>query len=191
MGLTIPALRTDRLTLRRFTDQDGGELYRLHSDADTLKYWDSSPWVRPEQAARFLERSQRAADEERAVYLAVDLTEEARFLGWCTFSTWNPEFKTGELGYCFLPENWGQGYATEASVAVLDWAYDTLDLNRVQSEVDTRNPASARVLEKLGFTLEGTLRENCVVDGVTSDSWLYSILRREWEAQRRTALQGR
>ena len=61
------------------------------------------------------------------------------------------------------------------------WAFNTLDLNRVQSEADTRNAASGRVLEKLGFLREGTLRENCIVDGEASDSWVYGLLRREWE----------
>jgi len=50
----------------------------------------------------------------------------------------------------------------------------------VQAEADTRNAASARVLEKLGFVLEGTLREDCVVNGEVSDSWVYGLLRREW-----------
>ena len=63
---------------------------------------------------------------------------------------------------------------------MLQWAFDTLDLKRVQAEVDTRNTASARVLEKLGFQREGTLREDCVVNGDVSDSWVYGLLRREW-----------
>lgn len=58
-----------------------------------------------------------------------------------------------------------------------------MELNRVQSEADTRNAASARVLEKLGFLREGTLRENCIVDGEVSDSWVYGLLRREWVAR--------
>ena len=65
----------------------------------------------------------------------------------------------------------------------MDWAFDTLDLNRVKAEADTRNAASARVLEKLGFTLEGTLREDCVVNGDVSDSWVFGLLRREWFSQ--------
>ena len=63
---------------------------------------------------------------------------------------------------------------------MLQWAFDTLDLNRVQAETDTRNAASARVLEKLGFVREGTLREDCVVNGDVSDSWVYGLIRREW-----------
>jgi len=58
-----------------------------------------------------------------------------------------------------------------------------VELNRVQSEADTRNVASERVLEKLVFLREGTLRENCIVDGEVSDSWIYGLLRREWVAR--------
>jgi RimJ/RimL family protein N-acetyltransferase len=85
------------------------------------------------------------------------------------------------LGYCFTEASWGHGYATEAARALLRWAFDTLDLNRVQAEADTRNIASARVLEKLGFVREGTLREDCVVNGEVSDSWVFGLLRREWQ----------
>jgi RimJ/RimL family protein N-acetyltransferase len=183
MGFTIPTLTTERLVLRGFTSADAAELFRLQSDAEAMKYWDSSPWNQREQATRFIEHSRSAAEEGRTLNLAVDLASEGRFLGWCTFASYDPDFQTSELGYSFLPENWGRGYATEAAAALFKWAYSTLDLDRVQSEVDTRNPASARVLEKLGFTLEGTLRQNCIVDGVTSDSWMYSILRREWAEQ--------
>jgi RimJ/RimL family protein N-acetyltransferase len=77
---------------------------------------------------------------------------------------------------------WGKGYATEAVGAMLLWAYNTLDLNRVEAELDTRNNASARVLEKLGFQREGLRREDCVVDGEVSDSWIYGLLRHELSA---------
>jgi len=53
-------------------------------------------------------------------------------------------------------------------------------LNRVQAETDTRNVAAARVLEKIGFVREGTLREDCVVNGEVSDSWVFGLIKREW-----------
>ena len=65
---------------------------------------------------------------------------------------------------------------------MLQWAFDTLDLHRVQAETDTRNAASGRVLEKLGSVREGTLREDCVENGEVSDSWVYGLLRREWRS---------
>jgi len=88
------------------------------------------------------------------------------------------------MGYCLDESAWGQGFATEAADALLQWAFDTLDLNRVQSEADTRNTASVRVLEKLGFVREGMLREDCIVNGEVSDSWVYGLLRREWKPLR-------
>jgi RimJ/RimL family protein N-acetyltransferase len=95
-----------------------------------------------------------------------------------------PDYRSASLGYCFADAAWGHGYATEAARGLLRWAFDTLDLNRVQAQTDTRNVASARVLEKLGFVREGTLREDCVVNGEVSDSWVYGLIRREWRPSR-------
>jgi ribosomal-protein-alanine N-acetyltransferase len=113
--------------------------------------------------------------------VAVDRLSDGVFLGWCSFHRWNPDFRSASIGYCFGEAAWGHGYATEAAGELLRWAFDTLDLNRVQAEADTRNVASGRVLEKLGFVREGTLREDCVVSGVVSDSWVYGLLRRDWQ----------
>ena len=68
---------------------------------------------------------------------------------------------------------------TDADVILLDWSFVTLGLHRVQAESDTRNGASDRVLEKPGFIREGTLREDCIVNGEISDSWVHGWLRRD------------
>jgi ribosomal-protein-alanine N-acetyltransferase len=179
MPLTTPTLHTERLRLRPFTSDDAEALFALQSDAHVLRYWDAPPWTERSRADRFLDTCQGMADEGSGVRLAVDRVSDQSFIGWCSFSRWNPDFRSAGLGYCFVEAAWGHGYATEAAAAVLDWAFDTLDLNRVQAETDTRNTASARVLEKLGFEREGTLRENCVVNGDVSDSWVYGLLRRD------------
>ena len=180
MPLPTPALHTARLRLRPFTDNDADALFALHSDAYVLRYWDSPPWTDPARAEGFIARCREMAEEGSGVRLAIELGADESFLGWCSLSRWSPTCRSAALGYCLGANGWGKGYATEAASAVLRWAYDTLDLNRVQAETDTRNVASARVLEKLGFRREGTLREDCVVDGVVSDSWVYGLLRGEW-----------
>lgn len=179
MALAMPALQTDRLRLRPFGDADAGALLALHSDEQVLRYWDSPPWSDPGRARRFIDRCQQMADEGVGVRLAVDRRDDGAFLGWCSVTRWNPDYRSAALGYCFTAASWGHGYATEAAGVLVDWAFDTLALNRVQAETDTRNAASARVLEKLGFQREGTLREDCVVNGDVSDSWVYGLLRRE------------
>ena len=178
--LPTPTLETARLRLRPFTDADVDDLYALHSDATVLRYWDSPPWTERERAALFIAKGRQVEEEGTGARPAVERRADGAFLGWCGLTSWNPDHRSASLGYCFGQAAWGQGFATEAARALLAWAFDTLDLNRVQAEADTRNAASARVLEKLGFRLEGTLREDCVVDGDVSDSWVYGLLRREW-----------
>lgn len=183
MSLQEPVVPTDRLTLRPFRAADGEDLYALMSNAHVLEYWDSPAWVDRSRIERFLTGCRRMADDGSGVRLAIDRRDDRAFVGWCVLNSWNPDFRSASLGYCLVEASWGRGYATEAARALLTWAYDTLDLNRVQAETDTRNLGSARVLEKLGFLREGTLRQDCIVDGVVSDSWIYGLLRSDWERQ--------
>lgn len=180
MTLPTPTLETERLRLRPFTVADGDDLFTLQSDAHVLRYWDSPPWVDRASIGRFLAGCERMAEEGSGARVAIERTSDQAFVGWCTFNSWNPDFRSASLGYCLTEAAWGHGYATEAARVLLRWAFETLDLNRVQSETDTRNGASARVLEKLGFVREGTLREDCIVNGDVSDSWVYGLLRRDW-----------
>jgi len=181
MSLHTPTLHTARLRLRPFTDADTDALFALHSSAYVLRYWDAPPWKERARANRFIAASQQMANEGSGVRLAMDRISDGPFIGWCSLTNWNPDYRSASLGYCLDDVAWGQGYATEAARALVQWAFDTLDLNRVQAETDTRNAASARVLEKVGFSREGTLRENCIVDGTVSDSWVFGLIRREWQ----------
>jgi RimJ/RimL family protein N-acetyltransferase len=178
-ALPTPTLRTARLLLRPFTDADQDAIYALHSNPRVLRYWDSPPWRDRARAESFIAACKEMEQEGSGARLAMERAGE--FIGWCALMKWNPEFRSARMGYCLDEPAWGQGFATEAVGAMLQWALDTLDLNRVQAEVDTRNPASGRVLEKLGFVREGTLREDCIVDGEVSDSWVYGLLRRDWK----------
>ena len=180
IALPTPSLHTDRLRLRAFDDGDAQDLFALHSNARVLRYWDAPPWSDPARAERFIAACRQMAAEGSGARLAVERASDGAFIGWCGLIAWNPAYRSASLGYCYDEAAWGHGYASEAARALLGWAYDTLDLNRVQAETDTRNVASARVLEKLGFRREGTLREDCVVDGEVSDSWVYGLLRRDW-----------
>lgn len=126
-------------------------------------------------------QSRSVADEGSGVRIAVVRRSDDQFIGWLTFNSWDPTFRSASLGFCFVETAWGCGYATASADALLTWAYATLDVNRVQAETDTRNPGSARVLEKLGFVREGMLRQDCIVNGVISDSWVYGLLRSDWE----------
>jgi RimJ/RimL family protein N-acetyltransferase len=181
MPLITPILDSDRLRLRPFEDSDANALFVLHSNATVLRYWDAPLWSDRRRAERFILSCREIAEAGTGARLAVDRVSSGAFIGWCSLTKWNPDYRSASMGYCFEEAAWGHGYATEAARALLQWAFDTLQLNRVQAETNTRNAASARVLEKLGFVREGTLREDCVVNGEVSDSWVYGLIRREWQ----------
>jgi RimJ/RimL family protein N-acetyltransferase len=180
MLLPTPTLKTARLLLRPFVQADADAIFALHSNPIVLRYWDSPPWSDRTKAARFLAICEQMAQEGSGARLAIERAGDATFIGVCNLFNWNPIFRSAKLGYVLDIPAWGQGFATEAAHALLQWSFNTLDLNRVQSETDTRNLASNRVLEKLGFIHEGTLRQDCIVDGEISDSRVYGLLRSDW-----------
>jgi len=181
MALRTPTLHTARLRLRPFGDADAGDLFALHSNGRVLRYWDAPPWRDRERAGRFLAACRQLERDGTGARLAVDRACDGTFIGWCGLTRFNPDYRSASLGYCFDEAAWGHGYATETARGVLQWAFATLDLNRVQAETDTRNHASARVLEKLGFLREGTLRQDCIVDGEVSDTWVYGLIGQDWQ----------
>jgi RimJ/RimL family protein N-acetyltransferase len=181
MPLPAPTLNTPRLRLRPFAETDTDAIFALQSCPRVLRYWDSPPWKERAQAERFITVCGQMDRDGVGARLAIELAADEVFIGWCSLSKWVPDYRSARLGYCLDDLFWGRGFATEGAGALLQWAFDTLDLNRVQAETDTRNTASSRVLEKLRFVREGRLREDCVVDGEVSDSWVYGLLRRDWE----------
>jgi ribosomal-protein-alanine N-acetyltransferase len=182
MPLPTPTLKTTRLLLRPFADSDAEAIYALQSNASVLRYWDSPPWTERSRADAFIAACRKMEEEGSGARFAIETQDEHAFVGWCSMFRWNPVYRSLGIGYCLDEPAWGKGYATEAVRAMLHWAYVTLDLNRVEAELDTRNAASARVLEKLGFEREGLRREDCVVSGEVSDSWIYGLLKRDWKA---------
>jgi RimJ/RimL family protein N-acetyltransferase len=84
-----------------------------------------------------------------------------------------------EIDYALLPSERGKGYCTEAVQLMIDYLFLSMDVNRIQATASTKNKGSQKVLEKAGFTREGTIRKS--VSGARRDEFLYSILSEEWK----------
>lgn len=181
-------IRTERLLLRPFdpaTDVDA--VYAYHSRPDVCRYVPFEPRTREQTAERIVHPQWARATldgEDQALNLAVVLADTGQLVGDVMLFWRSIEHRSGELGYAFNPDFHGHGYATEASAAILDLAFDGLRLHRVAARVDERNPASAAVLRRLGMRQEGVLVENEWFKGEWSTEVDYAILDREWAAAR-------
>ena len=97
----------------------------------------------------------------------------------------NNENRRADLGYGLAPRIWGKGLATEAAGAVVSAAFEAdPELVRIEAHTSVKNPASSKVLKKLGMQYEGTLREAFVIGDEPTSVEAYSIRRREWLASR-------
>lgn len=182
-GQDPPDLRTARLLLRPFQLRDALEVRRLAGEravADTTlniphpyeigmaEEWIGThgPGYRAGKLANFAVTLRDGGE----LAGAIGLTVCSRFL-------------RAELGYWIAIPYWGLGYCTEAGREVLRYGFQDLGLNRIFATYFSRNPASGRVMEKIGMLREGVLRGHVMKWGRYEDLVMYGILRSEWEEQ--------
>ena len=181
---TLPEVRAERVKLRWLTEADVPSLFAVFSDPEVMRYWSSEPMADPGEAEALL-------DDIRAHFAAgtlfqwgVALTGDDRVVGTCTLSNLDGRNRRGEIGYALAREQWGKGLMGEALTALLDYAFTTLGLHRIEADVDPGNAASLRLLGRLGFRREGLLRERWLVGGRAHDSVMLGLLGREWRGVR-------
>lgn len=150
----VARLTTGRLDLRPLTLDDAADYWPLVRDPEVLRYVGESP-CESLDAVRDILRDKPLSDYARYGFgrLAVIERDSGRFVGWCGLK-YVPSIDAVDIGYRFLPDCWGKGYATEAGAAVLQYGFDALNLAQIVGLVDPANAASARVMQKLGLRFE-------------------------------------
>jgi len=179
-GFDQLTLTTRRLLLRPLRDVDAPALYAMFSDPQVTRYWSSQAWSSIDSAHAMIARDHKAMAEGEYVRLALERAQDGTMLGVCTLFAFSKQCRRAEVGYGLASHAWGQAYMDEALRALLGYGFTTLELNRVEADIDPRNLASARSLERLGFQREGLLRERWIVGDEVSDTALYGLLQRDW-----------
>jgi RimJ/RimL family protein N-acetyltransferase len=121
-------------------------------------------------------------DRTRFVFAIVE-KENERLIGAGEFNIRDNRNKTGEIGYIINPDFWGKGIATEVARHLIGFGFKQFQLHRIYATCDPRNIASSKVLEKVGMTLEGRMREDLLIKDGWRDSSIYSILEQEWKSE--------
>jgi RimJ/RimL family protein N-acetyltransferase len=182
-----PRLETERLVLREIVPADAEDLFRIFSDEETMRYWSCRPYTSVDQARRLIEVLTEAARGGAGIHWAIALRGDERLVGKCGYNEWRKAHRRGDVSYIVARERQGKGIVSEALRAMLDYGFDNMNLHSVEAGVTPGNDASARMLLRLGFRLEGHLRENFLTDRGFVDSLIYSLLRRDWESARGAA----
>lgn len=178
-------LETKRLLLRRFRDSDAEAIAEMCADRRVALNTMSIPHPYTiEDAHEFLERSRKKMDEGESTLFAIEAKSGGAFIGSISLMGIQVDHQRAELGYALGVAHWGHGYATEASRAIVDHGFRDLGLRKIFACYFPRNPASGRVLEKLGFVEEGRLREHVFKWDTWLDKVVLSQLRSEWARDR-------
>ena len=174
--MRIPTLTTERLVLRPFRMDDAPAVARMlltpHIAEHTLSFPHPYP---PGFAEGWISRHRAWADRGVHLQWAVCLPDDTPVGAIGIALSANPP--QGDIGYWIGPDEWNRGYATEATRAIIAYAFETLDLPRVQATCFVGNKASARVLQKAGMVEERLLPGHLVKDGIPRDVRLFAITR--------------
>ncbi len=181
---TAVVLPTARLLLRPLVEADIPALFAIFSDPEVMRYWSSPPWSELVQAHKRLLDIQEGYRTGDYLQLGIERRSDHALIGTCTLFSFHTASRRAELGYALGRPYWGAGYMHEALTALVAYAFDTLHLHRLEADIDPRNTASARALERLGFQREGLLRERWIVNDEITDTAWYGLLCWEWAARR-------
>lgn len=182
-GFDVGRLRTERLVLRPLREADASAIFAIRSDIKVMRYASSLPLTSLDQATAFIERDAAGMAAGETLRLGLERLDDDALIGTCILFHFNAQCRRAEIGYELRHDAWGRGYMHEALVELLRYAFCDLALNRIEADIDPRNAASAKSLERLGFAREGLLRQRWIVDGEVSDSALYGLLHGDWLAR--------
>ena len=178
-----PTLETARLILRPCRMDDAADIQRLAGDRDVARNTMLVPHPYEDgEAERWIGTHQEIYESGQGVTFGIERRQDGLFIGTIGLTIFE-KHQTAELGYWIGKPFWNNGYCTEASRAILQYAFENRKLHRIHAKFYSRNPASGRVMQKIGMQHEGTLREHILKWDVHEDVEMYGILRHEFSEE--------
>ncbi|MFT5367202.1 MAG: ribosomal-protein-alanine N-acetyltransferase [Candidatus Latescibacterota bacterium] len=178
----LPPLKTERLLLRKVTQEDLDDFYAWASDPDVTEHVTWYAHTSPDETQEFINRILNRYKHAKIAPWAIVHRQSNQMIGLNGFCTWDIRHNRAELAYVLSKTYWGQGYVTEASQTIITFGFQNMNLNRIAARCRIPNIGSARVMEKCGLTYEGTLREVAFIKNEFVDLKYYAILKKDWLA---------
>ena len=177
----LPTITMNRINLRPFTMDDSSEVQTLAGDEYVAKTTLYIPHPYEDgEAEKWIKTHEEECWKGRALTLAVEDKESRKLMGAITLGM-NKAYDHGEIAYWVGKPYMNKGYCTEAAKGLIQYGFEELNLHRIYARYMDNNPASGKVMEKLGMKYEGVLREHVKKWGKYYDLYHYGILRHEFK----------
>jgi RimJ/RimL family protein N-acetyltransferase len=177
---SITSLKTHRTHARKLKQTDTQAIFDIFSDAEVCRYWSSEAMTELTEAEKFLQVVNKGAEDGSLLEWGIIETATDQLIGTCAYSSWDKKHQYAEIGFALHRDYWGKGLMKEFLNVFIPFGFEVLGLHRIEADVDPRNEASITLLEQLGFTKEGYLRERYHLHGEIQDSVIYGLLKHEF-----------
>ena len=176
----FPMIKTDRLVLCQLQIEDTVVLHEYWSDEAVTEYFTIDPFTNIKETIEMVEVLKNLFRCRQGIRWAIVRKNDSKVLGTCGFHNLKPEHLRVEMGYELGKKYWGQGFMAEALTAILDYGFNVMQVNRIEAFVNQGNGRSVRILEKMGFKLDGLLRNYEFARGKFVDQYCYSLLKSDY-----------
>ena len=176
-------LETESLIIREFNEGDFTSIHTYASKPEVTMYLPFGPNNEVDTQIFLKKAINYQIENPRYDYeFAVIMKQSNNLIGGCGIHFTSISNKEGSIGYCYDKQYWGNGFASEVAKAILNFGFNELGLHRIFATCHPDNIGSARVMQKIGMQKEGRLREHKFQKGSWRDSFIYSILDYEYNA---------
>lgn len=173
-------LETPRLKLRRLAPDDAEAYLAIFSEPEVMRYWSREPITTLDEARDLVARDLEWVASGEALCWGIALPDTDRVIGKVSLYLFDAQSRRAETGYVLGRPWWRRGLMSEALAAVLRYAFDDLELHRIEADVDPEHAASLALLSKFGFRREGLFRDRWHVHGKWHDSVMLGLLAPEY-----------
>ncbi len=173
-------ISSNNLFLKPLTKENATDLFALHSDKEVQHYTDVDVFKNLSEAQKFISELSKRTETKDFLFLGIFSRATKDFMGTIRLYHIDYKHQFATIGFQLIKDYWGRGYMHEGLQAFLKFCFSELGFNRIEAQTFVENERGIKVLEKLEFVREGRLRENFLIDEKFEDSFLYSMLKKDF-----------
>lgn len=173
----FPVIETKRLKLRLMASKDAEDVFSIFSSEDVTKYYGMYPMKDISEAEVLIEKFKKSFESFNSIRWGIELKDCNKIIGTCGYHNWNKRHFRAEVGYELNNKFWGNGYAKEAVLAIIEYGFNKMSLERIEAVVYPENIVSENMLKKMNFVYEGYLRKYAYFRDKFQDLNMFSLIK--------------